>query len=313
MTKGVAGGLGLAGVLVLFFIRNRFSVLVADYRAWLLTLLALVMCASYYGLRDQYDPGYLESAWQNEVSGRFFAVNEGHVAGPEFYIYFLLYNFEPGVILLPLTAISILGDNRRRRSVVILCLISTLGILVILTSSQTKLFWYTTPVLPFLAIASAIGLVDALNLINVRAGHLPLRGLLQIALGLVLALISALSLYRNQVIEPSVAAEQGWYGALFQELKAYGNIEDILVLDNGFEGTSKNYNPVLKFYADIARADGLRIKRVTEWTSAALPEDKIISTCDPDAIPFLDNLPKFLRKGSVHSCIFGRIDRESRR
>jgi hypothetical protein len=149
-----------------------------------------------------------------------------------------------------------------------LCLLCAGTISLLLTMSQTKIYWYASPILPFLAIAAALGVTDGLRWIKVREAHLPSlfhARPLQAALGIVLAIVSAVStvsLSRNQIMNLREAEQsfdgQLWYGALFDELKARGN-SSVIVLDSG-SGLNENYNPVLRFYAGIARMKGLRVR-----------------------------------------------------
>jgi hypothetical protein len=124
--------------------------------------------------------------------------------------------------IVPVAAITVLGPDLRRRSIATLCLLCAATILVVLTTSQTKIFWYATPILPFLAIAAARGVTDGLRWIKAREPQLPklfCAPPLQIGLGILLAFASATSLYRNQVVKQRAAEQasegQLWYGALY--------------------------------------------------------------------------------------------------
>jgi 4-amino-4-deoxy-L-arabinose transferase-like glycosyltransferase len=326
MTKGVAGTFGLVGLLVFSLMRGRLVMLLSNRRIWLMALLVLILCLGYYGSRELYDPGYLQAVWQNELGPRFFSANEGHAAGRRFYFEILAYSFEPGIILLPLAAFTVLGTDTRRRSLVTLCLFCAAAILVVLTSSQTKIYSYATPILPFLAIAAALGVSDGLRWIKTQELRLPKpfrARLLQVSLGVLLAVVSTASLYRNQVVlmqtwdqswsralawlyrhhvAHTLTTEQSWYGALFDELQARG-YSSVLVLDSGFHG-EEGYNPVLKFYADIAQAKGLRAE-ITPVAPASLRPGELVATCDPKLAPWLKHRVGLSVDGQVHSCFFG--------
>jgi hypothetical protein len=220
--------------------------------------------------------------------------------------------------------------DSRRQSLATLCLVCAVSMLVVLTTSRTKIYWYATPVVPFLAIAAALGVTDGLRWIKAREAQLPklFRARpLQIALGLLLALASAASLYRNQVMKQRTAEQpinaQLWYGALFDKLQALG-IPSVIVLDGGFEGVPK-YDPMLNFYADIARTNGLRVtllalddygstkspslrgKGVPADFSPPLPKGELVATCDPKLVHWLKHGDGFAVSGQVHSCVFGVI------
>jgi 4-amino-4-deoxy-L-arabinose transferase-like glycosyltransferase len=345
MTKGVAGAFGLVGLFVFSLVRGRLVALLGSFRIWLLALAAFSLCFGYYGSRELYDPGYLQGVWNYELFGRFFIVNEEHVGGPLFYINILFWGFEPCIILLPLVTLTIFGTDFRRRSLASLCLLCAAAILVVLTISRTKIYWYITPVLPFLALAAALGAADGLRWIKSREPSLPKLSRarpLQVVLGLLLAAVCAASIYRNQVMKLRDAEQdpywsQLWYGKLFDKLQARGD-SSVFVLDGGYWGLG-NYNPVLKFYADIAREKGLQVKipafdlfslgadvpddyekmknynpysKITQLNyvqeiSPPLPKGELVATCDFKLIPWLKRQHGFATDGEVRSCIFGVI------
>ena len=307
MTKGVAGTLGLVGLFVFSLTRGKFGKLVGNSRIWLLSLLAVGLCLGYYGSRELYDPGYLEAVWQNELVDRFFSVNEGHAERRLFYFVVLGRSFEPCMILLPLAALTVLGIDSRRRSLVTLCLFCAAAILAVLTTSQTKIYWYVASVPPFLAIAAAVGVSDGLRLIKTHELRVPKpfrTRPLQVVVGVLLAIASAASIYRNQVMQMQIS-EQSWYGALFDELQSRG-YSSVLVLDTEFPALPDNppLKFYVKFYAASARNKGLR-PEVTREIPATLPKDELIATCDPKLTPWLKNGDGFAIVDQVHSCIFG--------
>ena len=343
MTKGVAGTFGLIGLFLFSLMRGRLVTLITNLTAWSLALIALLLCLGYYGSRELYDPGYLQAVWQNELGGRFSSALEGHAQGRLFYIKILM-SFEPGIImvLLPLATFTLLGVDARRRSLATLCVLCAATILLVLTAARSKIYWYATPIFPLLAIVAALGVSDGLCWIKVREPLLPklfrVRSL-KVALGILLAVVSAAPLYRN-LVQPRVAEQtfngQLWYGALLDKLRSRGD-SSVIVLDGGFEGAG-NYNPVLQFYADIARKRGLRatlpaldtipfdvivhdgafegvrqhnpyadIARMNDVqeNSSLLPYEELVATCDPRLIPWLRYQNEFSIDGQVHSCIFG--------
>jgi hypothetical protein len=216
---------------------------------------------------------------------------------------------------LPLAALTIFGTDEHRRSLAALCLSCGASILVVITTAQTKMIQYPAPILPFLAIATALGVSDALRWIKAHELQMPapLRVMpLQIALGVVLALTSAVTLYRNQVVDLRVAQQasngQLWYGALFEELRAERNVTQLVVLDTGIEALAGdealvNYNPVLKFYTEIYRTKGL-VVRVAGFDTP-ISAGELVATCDRTLVPLLAHQEGFMVGGWPHSCVFG--------
>lgn len=307
MTKGVAGTFALIGILVFSSISGRLVMLLSNVRVWSLALLALALCLGYYVSRELYDPGYLQAVWQNELAGRFTVTNEGHQESPLFYVKLLIKNFEPAVVLLPFAALTVFGTDARRRSMTVLCLSCAAAMFFVLTTAQTKIYWYATPIVPFLAIAAALGVSDGLRWIKAREERLPgafHARPLKAALAVLLALVSAVSLYRNQVVTLQTAqlASNGqlWYGELFEELQARGNPSDVVVIDSGF---GEWYNPMLKFYAEIARTKGLRVISAAYGTPVAVGE--LVATCDPKLVRLFEHRDGLTVGGRVRSCVFG--------
>ncbi len=312
MTKGVAGTFALVGLFVFSLISGRLVILLGNVRVWLVALLVLSLCFAYYGSREQYDPGYLQAVWQGEFGDRLLTPIDGHAGGPLYYVLRLGAFFEPGVILLPLVALTIFGTDKRRCSFAVLSLSCAATILVVITIAETKLYWYAAPIMPFLAIATALGVSDGLRWIKGRELQVPgpLRARpLKIALGVILALTSAVTLYRNQVVDLRWVQQASngrlWYGALFEELQEQRNVAQLVVLDTGVKAFPEDeaYNPVLKFYTEIARTKGLVVNVAGSGTPIAAGE--LVATCDPNLVPLLAHQEGFTVGGWLHSCVFG--------
>ena len=80
--------------------------------------------------------------------------------------------FEPGVLFMPFAALPVLGSDDRRHSMAVLCLSCGATSLAVITAAQTKLYWYLTPTIPFLAIAAGLGVSDGLRWIKAREPQL---------------------------------------------------------------------------------------------------------------------------------------------
>jgi hypothetical protein len=115
-----------------------------------------------------------------------------------------------------LAVLPVLGSDDRRRSMAVLYLSCAATLLAVIPAAQTKLYWYLTPTIPFLAIAAGLGVSDGLRWIKAREPQLPrlLReSPLTIAIAILMAVTSAISLYRNHVVK--LIEVQLWYGGLF--------------------------------------------------------------------------------------------------
>jgi hypothetical protein len=83
--------------------------------------------------------------------------------------------------------------------------------------------------------------------------------------------------YRNQFVMPAQQESdpgyaQYWYGTLFDELQARG-ISSVIVFDGGVRHNI-DYNPMLEFYADIARTKGLEVEMIP--LNQTIPVGKLV-------------------------------------
>ena len=85
MTKSVAGGLSVPGVIAYAIARRRLTAVLTDCWAWLSVAGTAVVVAGWFVLREQLDPGYLAAVWNYDIAGTMLAVLEGHHGGPTYY------------------------------------------------------------------------------------------------------------------------------------------------------------------------------------------------------------------------------------
>lgn len=158
LTKGVAGLFFLPPLLVYVLIRKKAKLVFLSPRFYALLGACLIIFLGYYFLREIQNPGYLEAVRQNELGGRFLNQLEGHGHGPDFYFRILFEpdRLYPWIFFWPLGFLVCFRDQRLRRfaSLALLCV---LGILLILSTSRTKIEWYILPALPLGSLIVGVG------------------------------------------------------------------------------------------------------------------------------------------------------------
>ena len=293
LTKGVGGVLALPALLLYAILRGRLRRVLLDWRLWLTLLGIALICSGYYGLREHLDPGYLQAVWRNEFTGRYLAVNEEHTGGSLYYFRVLAGRFEPGFILLPLAAIPFFRPDQRRRSVALLCLLTCVVLLGVLTESQTKIFWYLAPATPFLALAVGIGVSDSLAWLRAREQKLPALFRPRIAYAAVAAIFGVANLaavYYYQIgVERKLAGTymEGRYGPFLNRVRHSGVTQHLVLLDYGSNeamidnksGEFAHYSPEADFYAKVESARGMQVQVAVP--DHDLPSGSWIATCDP--------------------------------
>lgn len=278
MTKGPAGAFGVVGLGLFLVVSGLLVATLKDWRWWLAAALAIAICAAYYVTRELYDAGYLQSVWVNEIGGRYSETTEANFYGRWFYLSTLFKHFIPGALFLLLTGFSLRSEDAVRKRLTQISFFTGLGIVVLLTSAQTQLYWYLMPALPLLAIAAAIAVVDVIRKFRWQ------RRAKSAFCVLFLTVPVLISVYKNALGLAESAQQKvriSQYGVLFKALHTAGQMQgQLTVIDDGVDNTSGlvNYNPELKFYRSLEQQKGTDI-RVAQLASARGIKG-LVATCD---------------------------------
>jgi 4-amino-4-deoxy-L-arabinose transferase-like glycosyltransferase len=166
LTKTVQGLIFLPALLIYAVSQGRIVEILRSPATYVNGATALLLCAGYYFVREQMDPGYFAASMANDWLGRYLAATDSNIGGRLFYVRFF-----------PLLFTSVLfvgfqfwcGRGERRQISVFLGLV-LLFYLLIISLSATKLSWYAVPLLPLSAMIVAVGLDEALVWMATR-GH----------------------------------------------------------------------------------------------------------------------------------------------
>lgn len=159
LTKTVQGLFFIPALLIYAFaIKNQFKLIFKNKWVYIDSLIFMLIILGYYMAREYYNPGYLQSVYQNELGGRFLKVIENHKHGFMFYFDNLInVRFSNWYsLLLPGLATGLTIKNTRIRNISIFCSINIVTYWLIISAAQTKLEWYDLPLFPFLALLASI-------------------------------------------------------------------------------------------------------------------------------------------------------------
>ncbi len=325
LTKGVAALLFLPGLLLFVFVSGKAKRTLADWRLWAVLLGAFALAGSYYIARDRlFDHGYLQSVFDNELSGRYSKTNEGHRRTWALYLLELIVKNEPGTLLLPLGFLMLrhtgsvrdpernpdrdpdrtnLADLAQTRSFALQCIVVPTVFLLILSTSATKISYYCAPALPQLAILSGLGTEWALRSFAARSSSMPrLRTALLAFLTLTMLMPLLLTLRRNR--QP---AEQAAYGPALLRMQQAGLHGPVQIIDNGVDNSANFpfYSPTALFFATEAQQHGLFTG--LQGPVGSVPANTWLLTCNATALVWLQQShllhnPQPLANG----CTYGR-------
>lgn len=265
LTKSLAALIWLPAWLLLWLISGL-------YRKTTLRMLAagasvpIIAVAVYYGLREYMTPGYLQAVADHEIMGRYFSPNEGHRA-PWWYYADVLWNDYFRWFILAIPAALFIPGNRPVRRPLVFALLMSLVFVVVLSLSETRIWWYLAPVIPLLAFSVCLAFAD-----RVKSG---VWGIL-LLLGLLVAAIPGY--YRNyngNTTSHGVRPE-----LVLQEVEKTGVMP--------FKSATwqvAGYHPVETYYRRLLGLRGIPLKLNKDFDSH-LPGDTLVVS----HMEFLDSL-----------------------
>lgn len=158
LTKSIAGLLFTPALFIYIIIRGQLLSTLSNKTFYIGALGFIVFVGGYYLLREHYNPGYLQAVADNELFGRFNAVNENH-SGPWHYYWdeIRARGFSNWYWILPtLIAVVLLMSKSVERRASVFILLCAILFTVVISLSATKLAWYSLPAYPLMAILGGI-------------------------------------------------------------------------------------------------------------------------------------------------------------
>lgn len=306
MTKGVAGGLAVPGLLAYAIARRRVMAVLSDWRLWLSVFGAGAVLAVWFAAREHSGPGYLAAMWANDMGGRMATALDDHVEGPFYYLQILAVSVQPAILLSPALFLVWRDPDPARRRLCLLMLLTVASWLLLLTTARTKLYWYVVPTVPLLAIAVGVATTTLLR----RSGTAMKSGTILRPLGFALLLIFWYQNIREPREESPYAPDQVWYGPFLNDLRGHARLDGAAIVDGGLANGAgfANYNPVALFYTQDAARRGEHIRLAVAGTR--FEPGTTVVTCDPIERLRLRASPLFVAIHENSRCLAG-YDRPS--
>ncbi|MCC2546084.1 glycosyltransferase family 39 protein [Hymenobacter sp. BT175] len=199
LTKCSAALLPLPALGLYVLAHRAYRPVLRDARLWLALGLALVPLLVFYAVRERAAPGYLGATWFNDWAGR--ATQDVSETGNPWWVY-LQNLFTIDLSLWAPTGLALIGAGlwlgRRMGKAERFAWWYVAGMLVVLSAAGTRLFWYSAPVFPLLALALALRLTDV-------GSRLPRQRWVQLGGAAVVALLlsaQTVMLWRRELLAP---------------------------------------------------------------------------------------------------------------
>jgi len=309
MTKSVASGLTVPGVVAYAMMRGRLVALLADWRAWLSFAGAAAVVTGWLALRESLAPGYLAAVWQYDIAGTILTVPDGRQRGPAYYVWVLLRGFEPAILLSATLLVMPRDPDPKRWRLCLLTGLAALSCLTLISFLNSRYYWYAAPVLPLAAVAIGVSTSTWLR----GAGSWPKSIVLRrVMVGLPMLLALAASFWFLNVRRPTADSlysmpDQVWYGSFMAQFPHPRALDGVIVLDRGMlrHGDSSYFSPIAKFFVEYAERHGAYMRLLA--TVEDLPENASVLSCDPDMRQWLASQESFATIRSDAHCVFGNF------
>ncbi len=281
LTKGVAGLIPGVGVALYLVARGRWPRLFKTPWYALGGLTALGLVGGYYLLRERATPGYLAAVERWELGGRYLHGLKSHVQSPVYYLVEICLFFAFGAALPALCLAPALSWPRAKSTAfLVFGGYVSVAMLLVLSLSQTKIFWYVVPLYPVLSIMLAIVLERLLRLLPQYPRRPIQTAHVLIAIGTVYLLVNAAM--NKAVYLPRVEnTPQGRYGLVFAQLDKAG-LRRVRTLDGGVYNDDDlvAYAPQLRFYTLAWRGRGMDIAPGDPSRLETIGRGEVVVTCD---------------------------------
>lgn len=277
LTKGIAACMILPGLAIYMLTSKKNLVLLKTVNIYVFSFLGLLIGLSYYLIREQLNPGYIDAVIFNEITGRYSATNEGHT-GSIWYYYDLLrdQHYKYWFYILPIATLYVLvRRNQLLKNLLIFLLLQACVYFIVISVSHTKLPWYDIPLYPIFAMIIATGFVQLQKDI-VEIKLISNNTIKHISYSLLVICLFVLPL--QNILATSIRGEKEtyyhelFYGDFINKIfKMYPNQKRILV-------SSEGYNPHLIFYAKEKATKGKIVKITSPYSNEYNYNDTIIIT-----------------------------------
>ena len=261
LTKGIGGLLLILGIVLYSLIRNQFISLFKNKHFYIGAFSFLLVVVGYYLLREANNSGYLQSVYQNELGGRYLAINEGHKEDITYYFLNLVnYRFDYWHLLIPCgIAIGFTSIESRIKKITIFSTLMAFTYFIIISSSKSRLEHYDMQLFPFLSIIVTVCIYyifNTLKLSNLLKQTLTIN--LLPFLFLFLVFVKPYELIVEKTYKPIETEEWADFYELSyflkDAIKGKYNLKNRLLLYDG-------YDAHITFYVDILNDKGINIAR----------------------------------------------------
>lgn len=167
LTKAVAGLFFVPGMFVYLLIKRNLRVVLRDKWFYISGAIFILVTGFIFLIREHYSPGYLQALNEMELLGRHNTVKDGHQGEYWYYVAFMHDRFDSFFKYILLGWLfGLAATDRRIRELSLFTLVISVTFLIVLSSAESKLNWYSYPLYPVLAMQGGVFIWQALKFLS---------------------------------------------------------------------------------------------------------------------------------------------------
>ena len=288
LTKSVAGALFLPALVLYAALRRQLLPLLRRREVYAMAAGVVVAIGAYYVSRELVAPGYWKAVYESDLGGRLLSdlSKNGVVTTWTWYLDMLVHDeLLPWLYVFPLGFLALLHPAAPRpyRHLALLIFLVVGLLLTVISSAQTKFFWYEAPIYPFCALLTGAGLAllaeGLLRLLGSERRPWPLLPLLLCVFAYPLTVVW------RESFQPAPAPDLLFGQHLRQQAREFGQLTTYSVL------SGLDYNSTLEFYRLAAvRNYGHDVRIRYSWQLREVQAGETVVVCNPGMRAKLDSI-----------------------
>ena len=290
-TKSIMAFFLFPGFVLYALLSKKLFRLIRQRNVYLFGGICLFIIAIYYTLMNFLFPNFFQMILDT-VWGRYLTTIENHQLPWYFYLeQFIKKGLFPWTLLLPF---ALFVNHPKMKNFSVYLWVALISFMVVISLSQTKLYWYDALLYPIGALLIGITLYD---LIAKLKGNPNLKWLIP-SLAVVF-FISGYTLVFHHNINQKWQEEPDQYGYLMQQLKA----------EKGYTVYGYEYNVQAAFYAKLFRdKDQQKVDVITYFGQKKHQSGDLILVCDPEKLKKVGEEFEFTTIRKEDQCQLLRLD-----
>ena len=172
LSKSVAGLMPLLGLFLGIIAIKKGEDVLKNRFIYVVAFATLILCGSYYFIREQLSTGYLDKVISSEYTRFTSNIMPWHEQPFWFYLTNMYERFyKCYILLLPLTIVGVFSKNKKVQVFSKLSIVFSVSYFLLISYPKVKLEWYDAPLYPILSLLLAVTISQLVDIITENKLH----------------------------------------------------------------------------------------------------------------------------------------------